>query len=77
MYWAQSLAEQTEDSNLQSRFTPLAQQLAENETKIVDELNAAQGASVDIGGYFQPSFEKASAAMRPSETLNAAITSIT
>ena len=77
MYWAQSLAEQTEDSNLQSRFAPLAQQLAENETKIVDELNAAQGASVDIGGYFQPSFEKASAAMRPSETLNAAITSIT
>ena len=77
MYWAQALAEQTEDSNLQSRFAPLAQQLAENETKIVDELNAAQGASVDIGGYFQPSFEKASAAMRPSETLNAAITSIT
>ena len=77
MYWAQALAEQTEDSNLQSRFAPLAQQLAENETKIVGELNAAQGASVDIGGYFQPSFEKASAAMRPSETLNAAITSIT
>ena len=77
MYWAQALAEQTEDSNLQSRFAPLAQQLAENETKIIGELNAAQGASVDIGGYFQPSFEKASAAMRPSETLNAAITSIT
>ena len=76
MYWAQALAEQTEDSNLQSRFAPLAQQLAENETKIVGELNAAQGASVDIGGYFQPSFEKASAAMRPSETLNAAIASI-
>ncbi|MDE0767430.1 MAG: NADP-dependent isocitrate dehydrogenase [Opitutaceae bacterium] len=76
MYWAQALAKQTEDSTLQSRFAPLAQQLAENEAKIVEELNAAQGASIDIGGYYQPNFDKASAAMRPSATFNAAIASI-
>ncbi len=76
MYWAQALAKQTEDSTLQSRFAPLAQQLAENEAKIVEELNAAQCASIDIGGYYQPNFDKASAAMRPSATFNAAIASI-
>ena len=76
MYWAQALAAQSEDSDLQTRFAPLAQQLAENESTIVDELNAAQGGFVDIGGYFQPNFVQASAAMRPSATLNAAIASI-
>lgn len=76
MYWAQALAAQTDDSNLQSRFAPLAQQLADNESKIVDELNAAQGSAVDIGGYYQPNYAQVSAAMRPSSTLNEAVASI-
>lgn len=73
MYWATALAEQTEDSDLSARFKPLASSLAENEVRIVDELNSAQGCSMDIGGYYLPDPEKASAAMRPSETFNSAL----
>ncbi|MFT7300829.1 MAG: isocitrate dehydrogenase [Porticoccus sp.] len=70
LYWAQALAEQTEDTELQTAFTKLAQDLGDNEQKIIDELNTAQGHPVDMGGYYQPSPEKVEAAMRPSATLN-------
>jgi isocitrate dehydrogenase len=73
MYWAQSLAAQTADTELQARFTQLAKDLTQNETKILDELLAAQGKPVELGGYYKPNFELASNAMRPSETLNTAI----
>ena len=70
LYWAQALAEQSDDSDLRARFGPLAKQLAENESKIVGELNGVQGKPVDIGGYYMPDFQMASKAMRPSATLN-------
>jgi isocitrate dehydrogenase len=71
MYWAQALAAQNDDPQLRARFAPLAAQLAENETRIVGELNGAQGRPVDIGGYYHPDPQKCSAAMRPSATFNA------
>jgi isocitrate dehydrogenase len=71
MYWAQALAEQTEDKALQAHFTPLAKALTENEKKIVEELNAVQGKPVDIGGYYLADLAKVTAIMRPSPTLNA------
>ena len=70
LYWAQELARQTDDSELASLFTELAQALADNEEAIVEELLAVQGSPVDIGGYYQPDPEKADAVMRPSKTLN-------
>jgi isocitrate dehydrogenase len=70
LYWAQALAAQTTDADLQKTFTPLAEQLAASEAKIVSELIAIQGKPVDIGGYFQPDDAKASAALRPSATFN-------
>jgi isocitrate dehydrogenase len=73
MYWAQALAEQSEDSELAAKFKPLADTLAKNEEKIVDELNSVQGDAVDIGGYYRPDLEKVTAAMRPSQTLNEAL----
>jgi len=73
LYWAQGLAAQSEDAELKARFAPLAKTLAENEKKIVDELNAVQGKPADIGGYYAASPTKASAVMRPSATFNAAI----
>ncbi|MDH4076094.1 MAG: NADP-dependent isocitrate dehydrogenase [Acidimicrobiia bacterium] len=73
LYWAQALAEQDKDPELAARFAPLATALAENEAKIVGELNAVQGAPADIGGYYYPNPELASAAMRPSATLNTII----
>ena len=76
LYWAQALAEQTEDKELQARFSKLAQELAENEAKIVDELNAAQGQPVDLGGYYHADPEKVAKAMRPSATLNAALDAV-
>jgi isocitrate dehydrogenase len=76
MYWAQALAEQDDDAELAARFAPVAESLAANADRIVDELNAAQGEPVDIGGYYRPDDEKASKAMRPSDTLNAVIDSI-
>ncbi|WP_404299692.1 NADP-dependent isocitrate dehydrogenase [Alicycliphilus denitrificans] len=77
MYWAQELAGQTEDAELAAKFAPLASQLADNEAKIVDELNSVQGKAVDIGGYYQPDSAKLDAVMRPSSTFNAAIASLT
>jgi isocitrate dehydrogenase len=76
MYWAQALADQGDDAELKARFQKLAKTLSENEAKIIAELNGAQGKKVDIGGYFRPDDAKASAAMRPSATLNAALASL-
>ncbi|RLJ21068.1 NADP-dependent isocitrate dehydrogenase [bacterium endosymbiont of Escarpia laminata] len=73
MYWAQALAEQTDDAALQARFAPLAKQLEESEASILDELIAAQGQPVDMGAYFSPDAEKTLKAMRPSATFNAAL----
>ncbi|MGI2079816.1 NADP-dependent isocitrate dehydrogenase [Shewanella putrefaciens] len=70
MYWAQALAAQTKDAQLQAHFIPLAHALAANEQVIVAELNNAQGAPVDLGGYYRLDAVKAEKAMRPSETLN-------
>jgi len=71
LYWAQELADQTEDTELAEHFAPLAKSLAENEQTIVTELNEVQGKPVDIGGYYFPDPEKTSAVMRPSKTFNA------
>ena len=70
MYWARALADQDQDAALKDIFMPLAAQLSENESKIVDELNSVQSRSVDIGGYYQPDSAKTEAVMRPSNTLN-------
>ena len=70
LYWADELAKQDKDSSLAEAFAPVAKALRENEQKIVDELNAAQGSPVELGGYYEPDCEKAANAMRPSETLN-------
>jgi len=69
-YWAEALAQQTEDTGLQANFKDLAKALADNEDKIVEELIVIQGNKVDLGGYFYPDTEKTEKAMRPSETLN-------
>jgi len=76
LYWAQALAAQTKDKDLQAKFAPLAKTLTENEAKINAELIAAQGKPVDMGGYYHPDFNKTSSAMRPSATFNAALASI-
>ena len=73
MYWAQELAAQTENPEIAGRFAPLAAALTGAEATIVAELAAVQGSSIDVGGYYQPDVEKASAAMRPSATFNAAL----
>jgi isocitrate dehydrogenase len=76
LYWAQALAAQTQDSQLQARFAPVAAKLAAEEQAIVAELNRAQGDAVEIGGYYHPSPESMARAMRPSATLNAILASI-
>ena len=73
MYWAQALATQNKDASVQARFVKAAKELEENEAKITEELLAAQGEPVDIGGYYLPDAEKASKVMRPSATFNAII----
>ena len=73
LYWAQALAAQTKNEELRAEFSDTASLLAEKEDAIISELNAAQGAPVDIDGYYQPTEHIVSAAMRPSKTLNAAI----
>ncbi|MGY3553776.1 NADP-dependent isocitrate dehydrogenase [Williamsia sp. R60] len=75
MYWAQELADQTEDEELRKYFAPLAKSLAENEDTIVKEFNEAQGQPADIGGYYAPDPELATAVMRPSKTFNEALES--
>ncbi|HVJ36823.1 MAG TPA: NADP-dependent isocitrate dehydrogenase [Stenotrophomonas sp.] len=76
LYWAQALAAQDEDASLKAKFAPLAKLLAENEQKIVAELNGAQGKPVDIGGYYRPDLSKVAAAMRPSPTFNQALATL-
>ncbi|MAC33538.1 MAG: isocitrate dehydrogenase (NADP(+)) [Haliea sp.] len=76
MYWAEALAAQDEDADLRARFEPVARQLVEQESVILEELNGVQGAPVDIGGYYRPDGQKTEAAMRPSQTLNAILASI-
>jgi isocitrate dehydrogenase len=69
-YWAQTLAAQSEDQELQARFAPFAAALEASETAIIDELNSAQGKAIDIGGYFRPDAAQARQAMCPSDTFN-------
>ena len=76
LYWAQALAEQTDDERLQQAFAPLAERLAADEETIVAELTDVQGEAVDLGGYYRVDREKATAAMRPSATFNDAIDSL-
>ena len=76
MYWAQALAAQDADAELKAKFTPLAEQLATEESKIVDELNSVQGKAMELGGYYFPDEEKVQQAMRPSETFSQALASL-
>ncbi|MBC7269005.1 MAG: NADP-dependent isocitrate dehydrogenase, partial [Streptomyces sp.] len=76
LYWAQELARQTDDAELAKAFAPLAETLAANEQKIVEELLAVQGKPAEIGGYYQPDPAKAAAVMRPSATWNEALASL-
>jgi isocitrate dehydrogenase len=76
LYWAQALAEQSKDAELKRIFTPVAAELTEQESKIVKELIDVQGKPVDIGGYYHPDAAKASAALRPSPTLNAILAKV-
>jgi len=75
-YWAEALAAQDADAELKAHFSPIAEKLVAAEETIVNELNAIQGAKVELGGYYQPDDAKVTAAMRPSETLNEIIASI-
>lgn len=75
-YWAQEVASQTDDADLASQFKTLADTLASKESEILAEIDATQGQAMDIGGYYFPDDSKASKAMRPSETLNAALASL-
>ena len=76
MYWAQAMSKNDGNTELAERFGAVARTLAENEEKIIDELSAAQGAGVDIGGYYKPDDKLAENAMRPSATLNDIVNSI-
>jgi isocitrate dehydrogenase len=76
LYWAEALAAQDKDADLKARFAPLAEALSENEAKIIGELNAVQGNPVNIGGYYRPDEKLVTAAMRPSETFNAALATL-
>ena len=73
LYWAQELAKQADDADLAERFGSLAEELTDNEQKITDELLAVQGSPVDLGGYYRPDAQLATAVMTPSATLNAAL----
>ncbi len=76
LYWAQALAEQNKDKEIMTRFAPLAKALTDNEARINQELIAAQGKPVDMGGYYHPDSGKTSKAMRPSATFNATLSAI-
>jgi isocitrate dehydrogenase len=76
LYWAQAVAGQDEDQELKARFSPIAEQLTANEARIADELIAAQGQPVEIGGYYHPDKEMTSQAMRPSATLNGILAAV-
>jgi isocitrate dehydrogenase len=76
MYWARGLADQQDDAELAKRFAALADKLEAAEDVIIGELNGAQGQLVELGGYYRPDMAKVSAAMRPSQTFNAALESL-
>jgi isocitrate dehydrogenase len=76
LYWAQALAAQTDNAALKAQFEGVAEQLTNNEDRIVDELNSVQGVAVDIGGYYRPDRARTSAAMRPSDTFNSILDTI-
>ncbi|KFZ30065.1 isocitrate dehydrogenase [Pseudidiomarina salinarum] len=76
MYWAEALAQQNKDSALAERFSKLADQFAENEDAIINELNEIQGQPVDIGGYYNPNSTLVSKAMRPCDLLNDILASL-
>ncbi|APC97333.1 NADP-dependent isocitrate dehydrogenase [Francisella frigiditurris] len=76
LYWAKALANQSDDQELKTKFSPIYKELAANEEKIVNELNGVQGKSVDIGGYYYPSKELVAKVMRPSKTLNTILAKI-
>ena len=76
MYWAQALAAQTKNAELQAAFKPIADALTRDEQKIVGELISTQGRKVDVGGYYHPDPARTSAAMRPSQTFNATLAQI-
>ena len=76
LFWAEALAEQTEDKDLQEQFAGVAKKLRADESKILEELSGAQGKAADIGGYYRPNVEKTGRAMRPSASLNATIDAI-
>ena len=76
LYWAQELANQNDDAALKEKFGPIAQNLESNLDKIFDEMNAAKGKAVDIGGYFRPDPAKVAAGMRSSSTFNGIVESL-
>jgi isocitrate dehydrogenase len=76
LYWAEALADQSTDPDIAAKFAPIAKAMHENESKINEELIAAQGKPQDIGGYYHPNAKKTYAAMRPSATLNAIVDGI-
>jgi isocitrate dehydrogenase len=76
LYWAQALAAQEKDAELKAIFSPIAEELTAKESDINAELIAAQGKPQDVGGYYKPNFDKASAAMRPSPTFNGILAKI-
>ena len=76
VYWAQAIAAQTKDTELQVRFKPLAEALTANEENIVTELSSVQGQAVDLGGYYLLDADAVEKAMRPSATLNDALAAI-
>jgi isocitrate dehydrogenase len=76
LYWAQELAAQSDDAELAGRVKPLAERLATEEEKIVGELAKVQGSPVDVGGYYHPDRDRVADAMRPSKTLNEALSGL-
>jgi isocitrate dehydrogenase len=76
LYWAQALARQSGDTELQAQFTPVAHNMAESETIVITELNSAQGPAMDVNGYYFADDKLAAAAMRPSATLNDLLTKV-
>ena len=76
MYWAQELSNQNDDEELKNKFTEIAEALSANEATIIDQLNGAQGKPMNVGGYYFPDDQLASAAMRPSAVLNEIIDGI-
>ncbi|MEC8333092.1 MAG: NADP-dependent isocitrate dehydrogenase [Verrucomicrobiota bacterium] len=76
LYWAEALAEQSQDTELAMRFDPIFKALSENEARIVEEINYAQGDAVDIGGYYRVDASKANDVMRPSSTFNTILNSL-